>query len=82
MASDSFPYYQLIIWSRFLILFVSVIWTKVLKVLITEHKLFSVTSFNAYRSASSGLMENILTFDIILTNVTLYNIILDLFHFV
>ena len=27
-------------------------------------------------------MENVLTFDIILTNVILYNIILDLFHFV
>ena len=27
-------------------------------------------------------MENVLTLDIILTNVILYNMILDLFHFV
>ena len=33
-------------------------------------------------SASLGLMENVLTFNIILTNVILYNIILDLFHFI
>ena len=51
------------IWSRFLILFVYVIWTKVLY--NRTYIIFSWQAFTAYRSASSGLMENVLTFDII-----------------
>ena len=54
---------------------ICIIRTKVPMVLYNRKFVLRWQAFTAYRSASSGLRENVLTFDIIWKNVFFYNII-------
>ena len=64
MVSASFPNSCLIICSRFLILFCIMYYLKQ-TFSITENNFLRWQAFAAYRSVSSGLRENVLTFNII-----------------